>query len=176
MAITTSCPLPSNINPLSSNGYNFSITKLPDISFFCQEAQIPSISMATVDINTPLSQMPFSGDIITYDDLTIQFLVDEDMKNYQAVFNWIVGLGFPEDNNQYKSFINSQDIGYTIPTREASDAVLTVLGSNNNPSKTIRFIDILPINLNTLTFQSTNNDVQYIVGNATFKISRYEFV
>ena len=176
MANTTSCPLPSNINPLSSNGYNFSITKLPEVTFFCQEVQLPSISLQTVDINTPLAQLPFAGDLLTYDDLTIQFIVNEGMSNYQSIYNWLVGLGFPADNNQFESFINAQDTGYSRLSREYSDATLSILGSNNQPVKTVRFIDILPVNLSSMTFQSTNTDVPYIVGNATFKISRYEFV
>lgn len=176
MAITTSCPLPNNINPLSSNGYNFSITKLPEVSFFCQEVQLPGMTLPTYDINTPLSVLPFAGEIINYDDLNIQFLVDENMSNYVAIYNWMIGLGFPEDNNQYSSFINSQDTGYSRTNREYSDATLTILGSNNNPVKTVKFIDVLPLNLSSMTFQSTSADVNYIVGNATFKISRYEFV
>lgn len=176
MAITTSCPLPSNINPLSSNGFNFSITKLPEVSFFCQEVVLPGMNLPTFDMNTPLSQLPFSGEIINFDDLNVQFIVDENMSNYVAIYNWMVGLGFPEDNTQFSDFINSQDTGYSRTSREYSDATLSILGSNNQPVKTVRFIDILPINLSSMTFQSTSTDVQYIVGNATFKISRYEFV
>jgi hypothetical protein len=176
MAITTSCPLPSNINPLSSNGFNFSITKLPEVSFFCQEVNLPGMTLPAIDMNTPLSLVPFAGDIITYDDLTIQFIIDENMTNYKAIYNWLVGLGFPSDNDQFSNFINSQETGYSRTSREYSDASLSILGSNNLTVSTVKFIDILPINLSSMTFQSTSTDVQYIVGNATFKISRYEFV
>lgn len=176
MAITTTCPFPTNINPLSSNGFNFSISKLPEVSFFCQEVTLPSITLPTFDINTPLSALPFSGEILTFDDLNIQFIIDQNMTNYIAVYNWLIGLGFPEDNNQFVDFINSQDTGYSRTNKEYSDATLQILGSNNLPVKTVKFIDILPVTLSSLNFLSTNNDVTYLVGNATFKISRYEFI
>jgi len=176
MALNLTCPLPANINPLSSNGFNFSISKLPEVSFFCQEVNLPGLNLPTVDIPTPLSIMPFAGDVVTYDDLQVQFLVDESMTNYTAIYNWMIGLGFPSDHSQYSDFINNQNTGYSRTSREFSDASLQILGSNNKAVKTVRFVDILPVNLSTMTFQSTSNDVNYIVGNATFKIGRYEFV
>ena len=176
MALNLTCPFPTNINPLSSNGFNFSIQKIPEVSFFCQEVNLPSMSMQSEDISTPLSIMPFAGDIINFDDLQIQFLIDEDMKNYTALYNWMVGLGFPADHQQYSDFINSQNVGYSRTSKEFSDATLQILGSNLQPVKSVRFVDIIPINLSSLTFQSTNTDVQYIVGTAEFKINRYEFI
>lgn len=171
-----SCPVPSNINPLSSNGFNFSIEKIPEVSFFCQEVNLPGITLPSADINTPLSIVPVAGDIINFDDLQVQFLVDENMSNYTALYNWINGLGFPADHQQYTDFIANQNRGYGRLSREYSDATLQILGSNLLTVKTVRFIDIIPINLSSMTFQSTNNDVTYIVGNATFKINRYEFL
>lgn len=176
MTITTTCPFPTNINPLSSNGFNFSISKLPEVSFFCQEVTLPSMALPTFDMNTPLSALPFSGEILSFDDLNIQFIIDQNMSNYIAVYNWMIGLGFPEDNNQFNDFINSQDTGYSRTSREFSDATLQILGSNNLPVQTVKFIDILPVTLSSLNFLSTNNDVTYLVGNVSFKISRYEFI
>lgn len=175
MAKNLTCPIPVNINPLSSNGFNFSISKLPSVSFFCQEVNLPGMSLPTVDIATPLSMMPFAGDILTYDDLTLQFLVDEDMSNYRAVYNWMVGLGFPDDNQQFSDFIRSQE-GASRLSKEYSDGTLQILGSNFQPVKTVVFQDMLPTNLSSMVFQSTSTDVNYIIGNVTFKFNQYKFV
>lgn len=176
MAITTSCPLPSNINPLSSNGFNFSIQKLPEVSFFCQEANLPSITLQEVTVATPLAYIQEPGEMVNYGQLNIQFLIDENMSNYKAVHNWLIGLGFPKDNQQYQDLLNAD----TSPIKSTeqkvfSDASLQILGSNLQPSQTVRFIDIFPTSLETLTFQSTATDVQYLVGSATFTCLRYEF-
>ena len=176
MALNLSCPIPSNINPLSSNGFNFSIQKLPDVSFFCQEVQLPGLTLPAVEVLNPLGYTPYAGDIITWDDLNIQFLIDENMANYKAIFNWLIGLGFPSDSKQFQDYIDSQDKFGQSLIKEFSDGVLQILGSNSQPVQTVRFIDLVPININSLTFQSTSTDVNYLVGNATFKIREYEFI
>lgn len=178
MALPSTCPIPSNINPLSPNGFNFSIIKLPEVSFFCQEVNLPDITLPSVDINTPLSINPIAGDIISYGDLTVQFLIDENMANYKAIFNWLKGLGFPNEHKEYSDFIQTQThpIGWSRLSREFSDGVLSILGSNNQSIQSVNFVDLVPINLSSLTFQSTNQDVQYLVGTASFKYDHYEFI
>ena len=94
---TLTCPLPSNINPLSPNGFLFNITKLPDVNFFSQQVNIPSVSLGAPEQGTPFLMVPLPGEMLTFGSLELQFIVDEDMKNYTAIFNWMKGLGFPHD-------------------------------------------------------------------------------
>ena len=170
-----SCPVPSNINPLSPNGFMFSIQRLPAVSFFCQEVNLPAVSLPAIGMATPFVNYPIAGDIMDFGELNIQFLVDSEMSNYKAIFNWLRGLGFPEDNAQYTEQVTTQ-----IPTAEVaastSDATLTILGSNSLPVQTIQFIDLVPVSIDSLTFTSTSQDVQYLIGNASFKYAYYKFV
>ena len=175
MASNITCPVPSTINPLTSSGFMFSIQKIPEVSFFCQEVSIPSVNLPSINFNTPLSTIYVPGDLVEYDDLVVQFIVDENMSNYSAIVDWIVALGFPGNHEQYAEYIAAQT-GYTRLSKESSNATLEVLGPNNNPIKTIKFVDVIPTNISGITFQSTVSDVTYIVGTAVFKISRYEFV
>ena len=56
MATTTiTCPFPDNITPLSPNGFMFNITKLPNLSFFCQQVNIPGITLGAPEQATPFS-------------------------------------------------------------------------------------------------------------------------
>ena len=47
------------------------------------------------------------GDDLTFDNLEITFLVDEKLANYIELHNWLVGIGFPsqEDSLQISSQI-----------------------------------------------------------------------
>ena len=168
------CPVPSNINPLSPNGFMFSISRLPELSFFCQEVQIPSINLSNPEIATPFSRYPVSGDILDFGDLTVQFLVDSEMTNYKAIFNWIRGLGFPENYTQYTEQ-SSSEIPMSEVQSTTSDGTITILGNTNVPIQTVKFVDLLPQSLESLTFVSTAQDVQYLVGSATFKYSYFTF-
>ena len=174
---TLSCPLPENLNPLSPNGYMFTLQRLPELSFFCQEVSLPSITLPEATQLTPFSKISLSGDQIDFDTLRVQFLIDEKMANYKAIHNWIVGLGFPENNSQYTQYIEGASMpGISEVAKSSSDATLVILGNNNMPIQAIQFADCVPESLESITFTSTNQDVQYLIGSASFRYTYYKFV
>lgn len=174
---TLTCPIPSNINPLQTNGFLFSINKLPSISFFCQEANVPSIDLPSADMSTPLVLAPLPGDKINFGDLNITFLIDGDMANYIAIHNWMIGLGFPESHEQYANFLASRTDSLNRNELIAgfSDGNLQILSSSNNALKTVHFIDLFPTSLQSLQMQSTTTETTYLAGNATFRYTYYKF-
>ena len=172
--MANTCLYPNNLNPLSPNGFSFSITKLPDVSFFCQRVQIPSVTLASTDQFNPFVNRPLPGEIMTFSELSLSFLVDEDMANYKAIFNWMVALGFPEDNSQYSNFVNTQgSTVYSELARNYSDATVGVLDSNNVATNAFKFYDLFPVSLDPVQFESTAMDVNYVIGSATFKYSYF---
>lgn len=174
---TLSCPLPSNINPLSPNGFNFSIQKIPSVNFFCQQVNLPGLTFGDPSFATPFASVPIPGDHITYDNLAVNFLIDENMENYRAIWNWIIALGFPQSYSQYVTFINADQSGVLNElAKNYSDGMLQILGASNTPVATVQFVDMFPVALDTVLFQSTNQDVPYIVGQATFRYSYYKFI
>ena len=98
---------PTNTNPLSPNGFKFNIASLPEVEFFCQQVQIPGITFGDPVLANPFANMPIPGDHLTYDLLKVRFLVDENMDNYIAVYNWLIGLGFPQSYQQYINYIST---------------------------------------------------------------------
>lgn len=167
--------IPAGLNPLSPNGFNFSISKVPNVTFFCQQATIPGIMLGDPTFSTPFSTQPLPGDTLSYDPLTIQFLIDENMLNYNIIYNWIVALGFPESYSQYTTLLASDDTAYGELAQNYSDATLQILDSNNNAVRSVTFYDVFPTSLETLTFSSTNDGVNYLIGSATFKFGLYRF-
>lgn len=171
------CPVPENINPLSPNGYMFTLARLPELSFFCQEVSLPAITLPEATQLTPFTKVPLSGDQIDFDTLRVQFLIDEKMSNYRAIHDWIVGLGFPERNEQYTFEVGSSPIpGLSEVAKSSSDASLVILGNNNVPIQVIQFADCVPESLESITFTSTNQDVQYLIGSCSFRYSYYKFI
>ena len=165
---------PNNLNPLSPNGFNFSITKLPNVSFFCQRVLIPSISLASIDRPTPFISTPIPGEIMNFSELNIQFLIDDQMDNYKAIYNWIVALAFPEDHEQYSKYINAQGATvYSELARNYSDATVSVLDAQNNATNAFKFYDLFPTSLDPIQLESTAMDVNYVIGSATFKYSYF---
>jgi hypothetical protein len=174
---TISCPIPDNISPLSPNGFMFTINKLPALSFFCQEVNIPGILLGDPMQANPFASVPLPGDHITWDTLNVQYLIDSHMANYLGIYNWIVALGFPTSYNQYTTFVDSATAAlYSELAKNYSYATLQILGPQNTKFKEIQFIDLFPISIDSLTFASTNTDVRYLVGNATFRYNYYKFL
>lgn len=154
----------------------FSIQRLPKVSYFCQEVNIPSLTLAAAQQSTPFSQVLLPGETLEYGSLTVQFLVDDAMENYKSIHDWMIGLGFPEGHAQYQAMLDESSNTGSNVAKSFSDATLIVLGNSNTAIKTIKFVDLFPESLESITFVSTSQDVQYLVGSATFKYSYYKFV
>ena len=173
------CPIPENINPLSPTGFRLAITKLPELTYFCQEANIPSIDLDAIPIGTPFSTNQVPGEILDFGQLTVNFIVDENLANYKALYNWITGLGFPENYLQYQALGASSPIVSTAQfganQGNYSDGALEILGSNNTPVQAIQFKDLYPVSISSLNFQSNVDDIQYLIGTASFKYTYYTF-
>ena len=168
--------IPSNLNPLSPNGFQFSVTKLPDITFHCQQVNLPGINLGEPAFSTPFSTQPVPGDTLQYDPLIVQFLVDENMTNYKTLYNWIVALGFPESYDQYIAHNATDTTAYGELAKNYSDATLQILDSNNQAIQTMQFYDVFPTTIDSVTFASTNEDVAYVVANVTFKFGWYKIL
>ena len=176
MTTTITCPIPSNIVPLSPNGFMFNITKLPSLSFFCQQVNIPGITLGAPEFGNPFNVQPIPGETLTYDQLTVQFLVDSRMENYKSIYNWIIALGFPQSYEQYITFTEADTLNYSELATNYSDATLTILNGNNTTAQVIQFYDMFPTTIDSLMFAATNSDVQYLLGNATFRYGYYKFL
>ena len=109
---------------------------------------------------------------LTYGDLTLRFLVDENMENYLAVYNWLTGLGFPETTKEFADLIKDKD-GQRDPKEAFCDGTLRILNSNYREVAKVKFNDLFPVSLTSLDFDATNTDVQYFTAEATFKYTIY---
>ena len=67
---------PSKLDYASPIQFRFKMTKLPNVEFFVQSANIPGITLGEVTIPTPLKDISMPGDKITYASLDVSFLVD----------------------------------------------------------------------------------------------------
>jgi hypothetical protein len=93
-----------NRNFLSPIGFKFVLDRAPKTVFLCQSANIPSIGMGSPEQATPFKNIPLSGDV-TYEDLTISFLIDENMENYMEIHNWIKAISAADSFDRYKDFV-----------------------------------------------------------------------
>jgi len=168
----------SNRNFLSPVGFKFTLAKEPKVPFYCNTAKIPELSLSVLQQPTYLKDLDVPGGKLQYGDLTLRFIVDEDMENYMAIHNWLTGLGFPETTQRYRDLLtNPKDVRQPLdPKRAFSDGTLYILDSNFKTSATVKFKNMFPIYLTSLDFDSTQTDIQYFTADVTFKYTVYNIL
>ena len=169
------CNFPNQINNrnfLSPVGFKFTLSKNPKIPFFCNSARIPEISLGTAMQPTYDKFLDVPGDILSYGDFSLRFLVDENMENYMAVHNWMTGLGFPETPQQFKD-LTTDDDGVRDLKEQFSDGSLHILNSNFRDVAIVKFRDLFPTYLTSLEFRASDTDINYFTAEVTFKYTIY---
>tara|TARA_X000000368_G_C22964742_1_gene682637 strand:- start:44 stop:586 length:543 start_codon:yes stop_codon:yes gene_type:complete len=162
-----------NRNFLSGVGFKFNLAKHPKVDFFSNSAKIPQLTLGLATQPTYLKDIDVPGEKLTYGDFTLRFLVDENMENYMAIYDWLVGLGFPETTQEFKTL--TTDSADQRDLKEAfCDGTLRILNSNYREIATVKFTDLFPVSLTSLDFDATNTDVQYLTAEVAFKYTIYD--
>ena len=142
---------PKNINPLADVQFKFDVSALPNTSFFIQTVNLPGVSLEGAGIGVPqLQNFSRHTGVITYEPLSVTFMIDEYLKNWQEIYEWITG-----DEGKYTT------------------AVLTIVSSSMNPTLEIHFKDIFPTSLSEIPFNSTTTDPIYQVATVAFNYTEY---
>ena len=165
----------TNRNFLSPAAFLFNITKVPKVSFFCSSASIPEILFSTNTQPSYLKDIDVPGEKLEYDDLIIRFLVDEDLKNYMAIHNWMTGIGYPESLGDFKTETTADD-GSRDMNQQFSDGSLSILNSQFRTNAIVKFKDLFPTSLTSLEFDTSVTDIQYFTAQANFKYLVYNIV
>ena len=183
---------PTKLDYASPTQFKFTISQLPKVEFFTTAANLPGITMVDSIFPTPFKDVPVMGEKLTYENLEITFIVDEFLENYKELHNWMVGIAFPKSREQFSDFRStvsktpsatqgaSRDIGDVQPATPVrpmfGDATLTILTNKNNPIVEVRFQDVYPASLSSLTYDQNATDVTYLTATVTFDYKIYEIV
>jgi len=185
---------PTKLDYASPTQFKFSIIKLPKVEYFCTAVNVPGITLGgTMSQPSPLKDIPIPGEKLTYEPLSMTFLVDENLENFQEIHGWLVGLGFPRDHSEFRDLISSgndrfpaknqsisNEIGkvkYGSPNVGGtySDATLTILSSKNNSELEVRFRNMFPTGLTGLQYNQQAADVDYLTATVSFEYEIYDF-
>ena len=159
----------NNLNYLRPTAFKLTIDRkhFQNLEFFAQTVLHPNLTMNPIEVPYQrISSIPFAGDKLTFSELTCMIIVDENLNSYTEMYNWMNRLVVTNE----RSPINRKE---DIPPTTA-DITLSILSSHNNKTRTIKYLDCLPISLGDMTLETTGGDVQYITYPATFRFSTFE--
>jgi hypothetical protein len=179
---------PTNLDFASPSQFRFSLLKVPNVEYFVTGVNLPGVSFSgDATINTRFTSVHFMGDSMEFEDLEVTFLVNEALENYREIHDWMVGIGFPKDNQQYIDAIGSEQnmnpIASKVDNAKAtgkpsvlmSDATLTILTNKNNPNLRVNFKNCFPTSLSGLSYTTQGTDTEQLTATVTFKYDIYEF-
>jgi hypothetical protein len=162
---------PQNRNFLSPLNFKFAIKRAPSTNFFIQSVSMPGIRLPSMDIPNQFIAIPTPVTHMEYEDLEIEFKVDEDFHNYLELHNWIRGLGFPEQYEEYANIAKNPE--YTGEGL-VSDLSLIVLNSAKNPNYEFVFRNSFPTSLSGFRLSSVEDGVNYVTARASFKFLLFD--
>jgi len=73
---------PENTNPLQSSKFILAFNRLPTVQYFCQEANLPGVTLGVIEYATPLRDVPIAGNKLSYNEFDITFIVDEQLQSW----------------------------------------------------------------------------------------------
>lgn len=138
--------IPENTSFLQPNRFTFSFSTLPFLKYFCQGVNIPSVSTSPVTVSSPFADMYRHGDKLSFDQLSVSVIVDEDLRVWEETYNWIQALTKPDNFGQY---IRNDRRNNKTPYH---DGVLTINTNANVPNIRFKFTDCHPISLGGISF------------------------
>mgnify|MGYP000008788275 FL=1 len=164
---------PDNKSFLSPIGFKFAIKRLPHVNYFCTSAELPDITMGQIDtVENTFIKLPVPGDKLSFGLLNLRFRVDEDMKNFQEIYDWLIGLGYPDNFTQSAALRASNGIQRQGETY--SDGTLIITTSNFQPNIEVTFLDMYPVSLSSVTFNIEQSDVEYLQADVNFAYRKYD--
>lgn len=168
----------TNKDILQSNKFRLTFDRLPEMTYFCQTVMLPGVSLTEVPRNTPFVDLYSPGEKLQYDPLTISFLVDEDLRAWLNIHDWLRACTFPTQFKEYRDLqkLNMNAMGRNVPKAmpQFSDATLSIFTNKNNPNIRVKFVDLFPVTLDAVQFSSMDSAENIITATATFRYSYYD--
>ena len=154
---------PSNTNYVQNTGFFFTIQRLPAVQYFCQEANLPGMNFNEIILPTRFINVKHPASKLTFDNLEISFLVDEDLANWREVYEWLRTIVPIEDTTNQ---INAED--------HYSDATLVILNSAMRENVRVKFKNCFPTALSGLRFLTTPTETEPQLATMTLTFDTYE--
>ena len=150
-------------NPLLVNYFEFILSRTPNIVYFCQSVTIPGIGFGVADQPTIFGHpIKVPTGAFRFEELELTFRVDENLKNWTELHNWIKTTG------NYTSDCN------TLPYSEkVSDATLLITNSSYRPKIKIHFKNVFPQYVSGIKFAVNTTTTTEVIASVKFAHSGY---
>lgn len=121
-----------------------------EIELQVQKANIPGITLGSIDVNWMSMKDKRTGDSIEYDSLSLDIIIDEDLKSYKQIYDNLILAHNPETN-----VLEVQ--------KHIFDGVLNLTTNKNNIQHSIFFKDCWIKSISDISLETTSSEDESIV-------------
>lgn len=151
-----------NYNLTSNNRFRLIFSgerfRFNPVELMCNGVTLPGMSGGVTEINAPHRPIPQPGGSIMFDDLYINFILSEDLREWKFLFNWIRDINFG-------SAIDS------VPYYSQVEVI--VLTNKFNPLMSFTFHNCFPYVLGVVDYTDDTPSVETMTSNCSFKFTDY---
>jgi len=160
---------PANQNIAQPTRFKMVFARVPNLTFWCQSVIFPSLSTSYFSSPTPFLDQKIPGDKLVYEDLMVTMLVDEDLRSWREIHDWMRGFTFPTDFKEYRNLNKLGDIlkHQTNARPQYSDLHIQVYNNNWQHILTWKFYDAFPIMLGQLSYSATDSPDSIMISDVT---------
>jgi len=154
-------------NYLSPTSFRVIVPRLPMMTYYVQSVSIPSVVLGYMEIpaykGLPKQQAPSYLDIS--DNIIINFNIDEDMKNWQEIYDWMGKVVSTPDNN---GSVNPKD------SLLYNGIIVLIYNNAKKLKKKFTFNNCFPTNLSSFEMNSGVPSIDPILLTVNFEYSHFE--
>lgn len=148
---------PTTFNNLDNVKFKFQIHRCPNVNYWMQSAMLPSIQLEGSVLPGMRRDIPIPGSKVEFENLIVNFIVDQNLDNYLEVYDWFQQIQVSENISQM-----------------VSDCSLHFLDGNNNVTRTIDFIGAYPLVMTELELNSDDSDTVPVTCSVTFNYQYFK--
>lgn len=165
-----------NTDLLQSAKFILTFPRLTSTQFFCQSINIPGVTTQNTSQPTPFMDLNIPGDKFVYDTFNMDFLLDEELQSWTAIYDWMRGIAFPTEFEEYKNLKHLSKFSEHTSFPQYADAEVTILAANNTPKLKFKLIDMFPVSLSQIALDIRLGSEHTMTATASFRFKRYDII
>jgi hypothetical protein len=155
---------PDSENAMLDTHFKMTFTRIPNVTFWCNATNIPSISIGEVEVPNKFISLHVPGSSIRSDNLRVSFQLDENFTNWNEIYTWMQQVVPFEDFYD----VLKNDANYY------SNATIHCLNSAKQPNMRFVFRKLFPISLEGFDLNTMLTDSNPINITASFTYESFD--
>ena len=160
---------PQNTNLLQTTKFILTMPRITNTQYFCQDSILPGVSIAVISRQTPVVDLWSAGSKLAYSEFEVTFLVDEDLRAWTDIHDWMRGLSGGVDDKEWTRENRKLASNPENPLQQYADGILTIYSALNNPRIRIKYANMFPTELSEIKFDSTQGADTILTATSKFR-------